>query len=743
MGLKNSRPTLIVCAFVAMVLALAMVPAQSADVADRARIDAEVDAAVARYHLPGIAVGIIENGEVAYTRVAGEQIAGSGKPVTPATVFKIASNSKAMTASLLARLVDAGKLRWDDPVTKHLPQFRMADPWVTKNMQVRDLLVHNSGLPEGGGDLMLWPEPNDFSRADIIAGLAHIKPAYGFRSGYAYDNLLYIVAGQVAAAVGGASYEELLRREVFQPLGLYRCQVGEFNLDQVGDVAQPHRWQTNRNIVVAADQERVAAIASAAAGGVRCSLDDMLAWARNWLAPDAAQLAWLSRAQREQMWTARTLMPISQRRWDWDNTHYLAYALGFRLADVDGNWTVSHTGTLSGMYSAMVLLPDRKSGFVLMINADSDAARTVLTEVLLKRFTTPGRTRHVAEYADELDRDAQAPSRSRAPDVSARSLADVEQMRPWLGVWRDPWFGDVSLCESGGAVRFSSAKSPMLRGRVMRVGERWLIDWDLDSVDAEAWIDFAGEADAAKLTLSKVDPDADFSFDYEDLAFTKVGACGPSRIAPEVSTATHASETDLVDIATLVPDIALDIRYAGSDNFVGVPIDGYQAPKCLLLRPAARALQAVEASLREQGMRLKLFDCYRPMRAVRHFMRWAGDPGDQRSKSRYYPNLDKGALLGDYIAPVSGHSRGATVDLTLLQCADAPCKPLDMGTDFDFFDPKANTESPGLSAEQRINRERLRAAMQGQGFQNYPYEWWHYTLAPEPIPPQLYDVPVQ
>lgn len=740
MHLRLSGPGFIERAFVAMVFALAMVPAQSASIADRNRIDAEVDAAVARYHLPGIALGIIENGEVAYTRVLGERVAGSGKPVTRDTLFKIASNSKAMTASLLARLVDAGKLRWDDPVTKHLPQFRMADPWVTKHMQVRDLLVHNSGLPEGGGDLMLWPEPNDFSRADIIAGLAYIKPAHDFRSRYAYDNLLYIVAGEVAAAAGGASYEALLRREVFQPLGLSRCQVGEFDRDQVGNVAQPHRWHADQNIVVSADQALVRAIASAAAGGVRCSLEDMLIWARNWIAPDRAQLAWLSREQREQMWTARTLMPISQRRRDWDNTHYLAYALGFRLADVDGSWTVSHTGTLSGMYSAMVLLPDLKSGFVLMINADSDAARTVLTEVLVKRFTTPGRTRHVAEYADELDRDAQAPSHSRAPDVSSRSLAGAEQMRPWLGVWRDPWFGDVSLCEGEGAVRFISVKSPLLRGRVMRVGERRLIDWDLDSVDAEAWIDFAG---AGPLTLSKVDPDADFSFDYEDLAFTRVGACAAVGISPAASAATSSMETGLINIATLVPDIALDIRYAGSDNFVGTPIDGYQTPKCLLLLPAAKALQAVEASLRKQGLRLKLFDCYRPMRAVRHFMRWAKDIDDQRSKSRYYPNLDKAALLGDYIAPVSGHSRGATLDLTLLECSGEHCKPFDMGTEFDFFDPKANTDSPDLSTEQRSNRERLRAAMHEEGFRNYPSEWWHYTLAPEPIPARLYDVPVQ
>jgi D-alanyl-D-alanine dipeptidase len=214
---------------------------------------------------------------------------------------------------------------------------------------------------------------------------------------------------------------------------------------------------------------------------------------------------------------------------------------------------------------------------------------------------------------------------------------------------------------------------------------------------------------------------------------------------PVLSDATTAAGAGLVDMATLVPDIALEMRYAGSDNFTGVPVDGYLAPKCLLLRPVAQALQRVEVSLRERHLRLKVFDCYRPARAVRHFVRWAGDLSDQRTKPQYYPNLDKRELLGGYIAPVSGHSRGATLDLTLLQCNDngANCQPLDMGTGFDFFDPRAHTDSPDASAVQHANRERLRDAMQAQGFRNYPLEWWHYTLVPEPTPRMLYDVPVR
>jgi D-alanyl-D-alanine dipeptidase len=218
----------------------------------------------------------------------------------------------------------------------------------------------------------------------------------------------------------------------------------------------------------------------------------------------------------------------------------------------------------------------------------------------------------------------------------------------------------------------------------------------------------------------------------------------PSPPSPELSAARTFAEAGLVDIRTLVPDISQQIRYAGSENFVGVPVEGYGAARCYLSEPAARALQRVEQSLRQEGFRLRLFDCYRPARAVRHFVRWAADLQDQRTKARYYPNLDKTQLLGEYIAPVSGHSRGATLDLTLLDCrgAGGQCVPLDMGTEFDFFDPRANTDSPGVTQAQRDNRQRLLRAMAQQGFRNYPMEWWHYTLASHDSQ-ALYDIPIE
>lgn len=214
---------------------------------------------------------------------------------------------------------------------------------------------------------------------------------------------------------------------------------------------------------------------------------------------------------------------------------------------------------------------------------------------------------------------------------------------------------------------------------------------------------------------------------------------------PVLSPAATPASANFIDIQSLIPDIHLDMRYAGSHNFVGRPINGYEAPRCYLLRPVAEALQRVETDLRARHQRLLVFDCYRPVRAVADFMRWARDLGDQRNKAEFYPEIDKRVLVPQYIAERSGHSRGATLDLTLVQCdaSDANCTPLDMGTGFDWFGERAHTDSRSMSPAQRANRHQLRDAMQAQDFRNYADEWWHYTLQPEPTPHTAYDFPIR
>jgi D-alanyl-D-alanine dipeptidase len=216
---------------------------------------------------------------------------------------------------------------------------------------------------------------------------------------------------------------------------------------------------------------------------------------------------------------------------------------------------------------------------------------------------------------------------------------------------------------------------------------------------------------------------------------------------------------DFVYLHDIDPSIEQDMRYAGRDNFTGRPVPGYDAPECVLVRQAAEALKKVQQDLRPQGLTLRVYDCYRPTQAVDAFVAWAKEPDDPRAKARYYPNLQKSVLFPDYIATRSGHSRGATLDLTLApigatdtpaqdgsctasQKTFAPDGSLAMGTRFDCFDVKANTKASGLTPLEIENRAALRKAMQAEGFKTYPFEWWHFTFEPEPYPDTYFNFPI-
>ncbi|OII66757.1 M15 family metallopeptidase [Streptomyces sp. CC77] len=247
-----------------------------------------------------------------------------------------------------------------------------------------------------------------------------------------------------------------------------------------------------------------------------------------------------------------------------------------------------------------------------------------------------------------------------------------------------------------------------------------------------------------------------------------VGAAGggapTARAAPE-----PAAPPLFVALRSVDPTVLQDMRYATEHNFVGRPVDGYRQPVCLLTRPAARALHRAQAAMLRRGYTLKVYDCYRPQRAVDHFVRWAEDLADERTKAEHYPRVEKARLFADgYIAARSGHSRGSTVDVTLVRLPYAPALPhvppygpgappadcaapagrrstdgsVDMGTAFDCFDPLSRTDDPRIQGEPRAHRDLLRAALGAQGFVNLPEEWWHFTHRPEPFPDTYFDFPV-
>ena len=216
-------------------------------------------------------------------------------------------------------------------------------------------------------------------------------------------------------------------------------------------------------------------------------------------------------------------------------------------------------------------------------------------------------------------------------------------------------------------------------------------------------------------------------------------ALAPSAFAQSNS---ERRPDSFVDAARIAPGLLVEARYAGAHNFVGRPIEGYDKPICYLTKPAAAALAQVVADLEPRGLTIKVFDCYRPERAVAHFARWARNLGDVKMKSEFYPHVDKSTLFRDgYIAARSGHSRGSTADLTLARRSDG--KELDMGTPFDFFSPRSWPSDNSIGAEAQANRALLTQAMQKRGFRPYDKEWWHFTLRHEPYPETYFNFPVR
>src|SRR5258708_17961013 len=232
------------------------------------------------------------------------------------------------------------------------------------------------------------------------------------------------------------------------------------------------------------------------------------------------------------------------------------------------------------------------------------------------------------------------------------------------------------------------------------------------------------------------------------MGFSMLKAAGLASsllVVPAMPVGAQVPDT-FVDVASVVEGLVADLRYFGEDNFVGARIDGYEQPRCLLARQAAAALAAVQRELAPQGLGLKVFDCYRPTRAVAHFVRWARNLADVKRKAQFYPNIDKRNLFSlGYIASHSGHSRGATVDLTLVRRAsgqEADTKEVDMGSPFDFFSPRSWPAERSVGDGARRNRALLANAMARGGFRPYDKEGWHFTLAREPFPGTYFDFPV-
>lgn len=509
----------------AVVAAALLPPAFAAEPIGASTIDQTVARAMKTFDVPGIAVAIVKDDKVIYSKGMGVASLDTRRKVDAHTLFGIASNTKAFVAASLAMLVEEKKINWSDKVTDFIPEFKMYDPYVTAEFTIEDLLTHRSGLGLGAGDLMQFPDGGDFTRADVIRNLRFLKPVSSFRSKYDYDNQLYIVAGEVVARVSGMSWEDFVEKRIMAPLGMNESAASRRRAPKGSQIAMPHA-AIDGGAVRQIDSE-IGEIADAA-GGIVSNLDDMTKWMRVQLNGGVyGQGKHLFSAQSQAaMWSPHTILPVPSKTAY--NTLFAAYGLGWFLTDANGYKMVSHTGGLTGMVTQVILIPKLKLGIVVLTNQQRGDAFLAISQTILDSYLGVPPTDRVAERRALLDeRIAAAAKESRAANKALMAPASATAPDPavFAGTYRDPWFGDVTLTDTGGKLHFAAKRSPKLSGEMRYYqANSYIVQWKDRGLDADAYVNFVLGVDGkpSRMTMAPISPLTDFSFDFQDLNFQPV-----------------------------------------------------------------------------------------------------------------------------------------------------------------------------------------------------------------------------
>ena len=488
------------------------------------KIDGTVARAMQAFQVPGMAVGIVKDGKVVFAKGYGVREAGKPDRVDADTLFQIGSNTKAFTATALAILVDEGKLRWDDKVIDHLPQFRMYDPYVTQQFTIRDLLTHRSGLGEGAGDLMFFPT-TDLTRDEIIHGLRYLMPTSSFRSTYAYDNILYMVAGQLVPAITGQSWEDFVARRIFQPLQMTGCVP---SYDRIAD----HRNIVSPHVVIKEQVQAIPAMALGVIGGagtINCNIAGMSKWVETQLArgmaPSGQRLFSAERA--EEMWTVVTPTPVSPLLGPMYNTHFSGYGLGWELSDADGHLRVHHTGGVPGSVTWVSMIPELNLGVLVFTNQQNVAAMESVGGEILDAYlgAKPQDWVGIAQGMMTARSSNAAKLVEAASKVAAAAPKPTLPLDAYAGTYHDAWRGDANVQRIGNKLVLKFSRTDELEGPLTPYsGNIFIVHWNNRSLDADAYVRFEQGFDGkvSGITLQAVSPTTDFSFDFQDLDFKKV-----------------------------------------------------------------------------------------------------------------------------------------------------------------------------------------------------------------------------
>ena len=523
-------------AVTAALMAACALAAPSAVVAEPAaataafNLDADVARALHVFGVPGLSIAIVKDGKVVSARGYGVRKLGEAAPVDGKTLFEIASNSKGFTAALLAMLVDEGKLAWDDPVIQHLPEFQMYDPVVTRELTVRDLLVHRSGLGLGAGDLMWWPT-STLSSDDIVRRLRFIRPATSFRSAYAYDNLLYIVAAKIVERKTGRTWGEAVRERIFAPVGMRSTTTSLAANAGNPNVAAAHSLIDGKTGVT----RKFPVPNAAGAVGINSNAEDMALWMRTLLDGGSAggRKLW-SDARMRELWSAQTPMPIhaADPTLAATNPNFLAYGLGFQLRDYKGLKVVQHSGALLGAYSRVVMVPEAHLGIAILSNAENSGLLTALQFRLLDHFLGGAQADWIAlsKQAEDADHARELAALAKAAGARAAQSRPSLPLAAYAGDYRDAWYGVVNIAERGGKLVLRFTNTPDLEGELEHFQyDSFIVRWKLRNLNADAYVTFALKPDGSieRMKMEPVSSETDFSYDFADLLFTPAGKGAP------------------------------------------------------------------------------------------------------------------------------------------------------------------------------------------------------------------------
>jgi len=484
-------------------------------------IDAYVERVRKQFEVPGIGLTIVKDGKVVLARGYGIKRMGTSAAVDAGTVFAIASNTKAFTATALALLVEEGKLEWDVPVIRYLPWFRLSNPYVTSELTVRDLLVHRSGLGLGAGDLLIWPG-SDLNQRAIVQRLAHVPLSTSFRSTYAYDNVLYLAAGELIEAVSGQNWHDFVKTRIIDKLGMRETGVRHSDIERLPNAASAHA----RVGGVIRPVNPFVSENSDAAGGIVTNARDIAKWLIVQL--DSGRTATGTRlfkpSTTRELWAVVTPLAVGPPPPELTalRSNFAGYGLGFSLRDYRGYKLVSHTGGLSGFVSRIAMIPELRLGVAVFTNQESEDAFMALSCRILDHYIGAGDTDWISGFAQVRARtDSLRAARERQTVLKRDSLSRPSlPLDKYAAVYEDAWYGAVSIAKEAEGLVMRFSHSPGMVGDLQHWQyDTFVVRWRDRELRADAFVTFTLTAEGTidRANMKAVSPSTDFSFDFQDL----------------------------------------------------------------------------------------------------------------------------------------------------------------------------------------------------------------------------------